>query len=505
MRFASRLIYLKGELIDFEGRPYLPAIYASKARNLVVRASRQVEKTTFLAISILHAAVMHPGIRMLYVCPRMEQARVFARTRLQPILASSPILSQYLAGGRPYRLPVMNLQFANGSSLYVRAAYRSADAVRGISADILLVDECQDVAAGDLPVLRETLSHSTIGRTILCGTPKLVDNHLEGMFNQSTANEWQVPCSGCRHDAILDERCIGPTGIMCPNCGTLLDKRCGLWVPRNPNATWGDGFWINALMVPWKNNHDEILECQRTYDVARFRNEVLGLPVSLGEHIVTREQLEACCANVPMARTVEDVPLQFRKHIIAGVDWGAGGAARTAVVVGYLRPEGIFDVCHFARIGGREDPEFVKRSVIQICRDFRVRWIAADVLGNGSVYNRLLLDEIGDNADLYALLYSAIGSEPYEDGILWKWPIGRTNSIGYLFSNIKTQRIQFPRVNDCGTFLDEFAAEVAEYDDKNRCIKFSHAKTQPDDILHATNYALKFATRGRSLFAQDDD
>ena len=73
----------------------------------------------------------------------------------------------------------------------------SADAARGISADLLLVDEFQDIAAGDLPVLQETLSHSTDGRTILTGTPKSIDNHLSAVFHQSTANEWTMTCEGC--------------------------------------------------------------------------------------------------------------------------------------------------------------------------------------------------------------------------------------------------------------------------------------------------------------------
>ena len=36
MNFARRLVYLKKQLIDFTGRPYLPPIYASTGRNLVV-------------------------------------------------------------------------------------------------------------------------------------------------------------------------------------------------------------------------------------------------------------------------------------------------------------------------------------------------------------------------------------------------------------------------------------------------------------------------------------
>jgi hypothetical protein len=31
---------------------------------------------------------------------------------------------------------------------------------------------------------------------------------------------------------------------------------------------------------------------------------------------------------------------------------------------------------------------------------------------------------------------------------------------------------------------------VAEYDDHNRTVRYSHPQTQQDDALHATNYAL---------------
>jgi Phage terminase large subunit (GpA) len=502
MNFARRLVYHKKHLIDFGGRPYLPAIYATTARNLVLRASRQVEKSTFLALTILYLAATYPGIQILYVCPRMEQARLFARTRLMSILANSPLLRQVLIGNSARQPPVTNMLFANGSALFVRAAYRSADSVRGIAADVLLIDEFQDVAAGDLPVLQETLSHAKDGRTILCGTPKLIDNHLDAMFSQSTANEWKIHCSGCGHDAILDERSIGPSGIMCPQCQAALDKLAGRWVPRNPQSTWGEGYWVNALMVPWKKNHDVILECQRTYDFARFRNEVLGIPVSLGDHIVTRQQLEACCTDQPMAQSIKDVPREFRKDIIAGIDWGGGGIARTAVVIGFVRPEGVFEICHFARLGGREEPDLVKRQVADLCQKFQVRWIGADGLGNGSVYNRLLLDSLKYRPDLYALLYSTSDSEPCRDGVLMKWSIARTGSIGHLFSCIHKQKIRFPNVAECGAYLDEFAGEVAEYDDKNRCVKYTHPATQPDDSLHAANYALQIASRGLRRFTQ---
>ncbi len=47
MNFAGRLVYLKKKRIDFSGRPYLPAIYNSTARNLVLRQPTGREEYIF--------------------------------------------------------------------------------------------------------------------------------------------------------------------------------------------------------------------------------------------------------------------------------------------------------------------------------------------------------------------------------------------------------------------------------------------------------------------------
>ena len=59
LNFCERFVYLDGKLISFEDRPYLPAIYASNKRNIVLRCSRQTEKSTFLANTIIHEACMN--------------------------------------------------------------------------------------------------------------------------------------------------------------------------------------------------------------------------------------------------------------------------------------------------------------------------------------------------------------------------------------------------------------------------------------------------------------
>ena len=80
-------------------------------------------------------------------------------------------------------------------------------------------------------------------------------------------------------------------------------------------------------MVPWLN-YDKILDRQRTYDLPKFKNEVLGLSTTTGENVVTREELEACCTDFPMTGGIDQ--LTMGNALMAGVDWGGGGTSRTA-------------------------------------------------------------------------------------------------------------------------------------------------------------------------------
>jgi hypothetical protein len=96
---------------------------------------------------------------------------------------------------------------------------------------------------------------------------------------------------------------------------------------------------------------------------------------------------------------------------------------------------------------------------------------------------------------LYAIYYSAGEHEPTADGALWRWTVNRSRAIGVLMARIKQKQLLFPCRQDTDIYLDEFACETAQYDDQQRAIKYVHPQAQPDDTLHATNYALLIATR----------
>ena len=186
----------------------------------------------------------------------------------------------------------------------------------------------------------------------------------------------------------------------------------------------------------------------------------------------------------------------MRHRLVAGIDWGGSSLSRTVLVIGYMRDDDHFVVVFWERYSAREDPDEILKAVTHRCRAFETRVIAADGASSGNVYNNLLLNSLPELLGLYAMYYSQSDQEPRQyKGRLWNWTIGRTPSIGMVFTRIKKQRILFPRLEDSSSFLDEIWCEIAEYDDHQRSIKYTHSETQPDDTLHALNYAQTLARR----------
>jgi hypothetical protein len=492
--FCRHFVNLNGEPISFAGRPYLPAVYAVNAGNLVIRASRQVEKSTFLANTIAHECCRNEHAKILVVLPREEQAHSFFHDRLLPILDKSPILRRALLG-KGSRVQVNNLLLSNGATIKLRPAFHNADACRGQSATMLIVDELQDLAPKCLAVLKETLSHARAGRMLLSGTPKLIDNDLETIFSLSTANLWTIPCVACGNDVTIDERCLGPLGLICPRCQSAINAAQGRWVATNPGATWGQGFCISHPMVPWIE-HRDLLERMQEYDLFQLRNEVLGLSTTLGEHAVTMAELEDCCQSEPMWNPNQAAARQDGRNLIAGVDWGGGTNSRTVLVIGELTADFVFHVRYVAAFRPTEDPLYSVEKVAQICRQLRVSAIAADS-GMGLTNNRLLFEKYPPPYSLYAITYAPTQKAPTKDGHLMKWTVDRTVTLSHIFTRVRKQTLRFPPLAEMREFLPEFACVVAVHDAAQRSIKFTHAESQRDDTLHATNYAILLAVHAR--------
>jgi len=72
---------------------------------------------------------------------------------------------------------------------------------------------------------------------------------------------------------------------------------------------------------------------------------MLGIAHTLGDHIVTREEVEACCTERPMAASLADISARIA-NANAGrsrLGWRCS-FGETALVIGYITDNGQLDV-----------------------------------------------------------------------------------------------------------------------------------------------------------------
>ena len=174
-------------------------------------------------------------------------------------------------------------KFVTHSDITFRYAFLHADRVRGISADMLLLDEIQDVLTEVIPVIEEALSHSPYKILRYSGTPKSLDNTISYYWNRfSTKNEWVVPCDGCNNWNVLGLKNIGKTGLICSKCGKAISTRheraqwasmrSPEWIKNPPVSNPFEGYRIPQVMCPWVSWED-ILDKRKRYTKAQFFNE----------------------------------------------------------------------------------------------------------------------------------------------------------------------------------------------------------------------------------------
>ncbi len=109
---------------SFKGRPYLRSMYDSPWPNILLKCSRQVEKSTQIGNKALCLTTLIPGFQFLYVSPSTLQAKVFSRDRIiAPIEMSSVLQSNFDMKHQS----VFELRGKNHSVIRMRYAYLSAD------------------------------------------------------------------------------------------------------------------------------------------------------------------------------------------------------------------------------------------------------------------------------------------------------------------------------------------------------------------------------------------
>ena len=496
------------EIAEIEdlGKQEVFHIETKKYHNYVVGGLITHNSTT-LGNRLLCYSALTNNFRSLFVAPSAEQAKVFSNDRIKDVIEASPMLRTYTSTRNDQA--VFFKKFINYSQIRLRYAYLTADRVRGISADLVLIDEIQDILVDNIPVIEQCAFHSKYKLFIYSGTPKSVDNTIEFYWSEfSTQNEWIVPCErhgmpsdpGTWHWNILAEKNIGPKGLICDRCGEDIDARHpnAQWASMNPRTSSNtdkvtfEGYRIPQIMVPWVD-WSEVTIAQEQYSRSQFMNEKLGLSYDSGIRPITRSQLQVICKPEIRIGDIESFrTLAQGQSVYAGVDWGPGeNASYTTISFGGYFGTGNFSIFYIHRFTGRDlDPELQLDLISQMLSQLHVRIIGVDY-GGGFYQNDKLIKRFGAAKVMKYQYNPRQKKKIYWEPNLKRWMCHRTEVMSDLFNAMKAKKLDLPCWDD---FQDPYGQDIlnifTEYNERLRMNEYKRPPGKTDDGFHSILYCL---------------
>jgi hypothetical protein len=511
VEFAVKLSIAGGTRdFSFDEREYLRDIYDASSRRVLLKCGRQVEKSTLLGNLCLAYSALNPAFKTLYVSSAAQQAQVFSADRIKEPIDTSKVLSALT--NKDLSQNVFFKQFTNRSQIRLRYAFLSADRVRGIPADMILIDEIQDILTDNIPVIEECASHSEHKLMRYSGTPKSLDNTIEKYWaDHSTQNEWLVPCDHCNNWNELGERNIGKKGPICGKCGEPINVRHerAQWASKQPRTEENEdrvsyeGFRIPQIMVPWvvadEEGWKDILLKQEQYSRARFHNEVLGLSFDMGTRPLKRNHIESCCLDSVKMAEVDDLVNKAGGVVFMGLDWGTGESSSFTVMTlgGYI--EGRFTIFFAHRFTGQElEPPVQLDIIARMVHRAKVKLIGADY-GGGFDRNDFLQRTFG-REKVWKYQYAARPNQK----LLWqpklqRFIVHRTEVLSDMFNAIKRRQLRFPCWNEFqAPYAEDMLNIFSEHNDMLNMTQYKISPGRSDDTMHSILYCFLVSMLYRS-------
>lgn len=491
------------ELLCWNNEPYslrerqpLVSLYdITQEDTILLMMGRQYGKSTFIASDSLMDAAAIPFFNTLYVSPRQDQTSEFSNSKLLPFIRFSPKFRKLMVRSNVIQ-NVNKKTFSNGSGITLKYAYHTADAIRGISADKVTIDEIQDIIMGNVPVIEECLSGSKYQWRTYAGTPKTLNNTLAVKWAQSTQNEWIMKCPHCNKWNILGIENIGPEYMICKKCGKELPRDAqGQWLAKKKidhESIFSVGFRVPQLISPtvkW----NKIIEKYKTYSHVKFMNEVMALPCDNSANPLTEADLRKACDESRKLLLTRDVNCAGQ-HIVLGVDWGHGDISLTAktggaptgytvVTAGYYDYSGRFRVLGMHKFEGSEsDPIFQVDYVVRLATMLNATAIGVD-WGAGFLHNAQLRQRLRPDMVIEWQATDSLRVQAKWIAEASRMMFNRTDCMTDRFVEIKNGSVLFFNWNEFKHFAPDFLTICVAFRSSNNNMYYDHVL--PDDSFHS--------------------
>ena len=512
--FSQKILYLDGKPFSLDGLPYMVTIMNTDSEKLLLMTGRQVAKSTTIGATSITELASKPFWRSLYVAPRDNQVSQFNNDKLNPMINNSPIIKNYYVNSS-CTMQTQAKEFLNGSMMYLRSCYHTADGIRGISANSVYLDEVQDIILDNIPVIEECTARKTPKRMVFCGTPKTFDNCIQKLWEQTTQHYWAMKCKGCTKwnvPIVVDN--LGEDGLICKYCGKPLDVATGEYVGKYPDRDFV-GYHISQAMIagvpqtgiPWSRLIEKLNN--PLYSEAKFFNECLGYSYDNGAKLLVESDVVACCDPETTEFTTNRKGEWGIYTVVATVDWGVlGGNTHTVVTIGGLDHQDKLRVFFSQKFPVDQDPLSQMDQIVKLIASAAPVLIVCD-RGGGSLANSVLRKHF-PNVKVYEIEYKARVTAGMEfNDKSRSWVTDRTRAMAGVVLDIKSQRMIFPAYKVIKPFAEDLLTLSCEYNDRIRAFQIIRDINVPDDFAHTLVYlrlgARYFAKNPRAFKHQLDD
>jgi len=275
---------------------------------MVIKKASQIGASEYLISYALHAADERRATA-LYVFPTDTHVSDFSSARLGPAIEASSYLAEIVVEGRAIGgkrgADRVTLKRVRDRFVYLRGARVEADGsapqLKAIDADVLILDEVDEMDPRAPEIAVKRLGHSSIGEERWASTPTYPGMSIDRAWQESDQREWMVRCEHCGewqaltiHQVVEEwdalQRPVAWHGMpdgawpACARCGGQVDRLApGRWV-----AAWPERQTVGYHPTRMASAQADLLEIVRRLQSTDETRRKETLNQDLGEAYVPR-------------------------------------------------------------------------------------------------------------------------------------------------------------------------------------------------------------------------
>lgn len=338
--------HINGANYSFRDHEYQERILRDESSEVYIRKCSQVGLTELSVRLALALCNVIPGYTVAYTLPTASFAATIMRTRIDPIIESSP----YLSAAIHKTTDNSDVKRFGDSYLYLKGC-QSTNAPISVPCDHLIHDEIDFSSPETISQYQSRLTHSKWKRKTKLSTPTVPKRGIDYEFQRSRRHFNMVKCDHCGHWFIPDYfehvrlpgydddlRKINKHNLIkydhrkayvaCPSCGKAPDLSPAHreWVAENPDDHYiAAGYQVTPFDAPGFITPGYLIEASTQYKrYIDFINFNLGLPAEDRESTLLAEELKAIIVQMSPGGLgrVMGLDMGMECHcIVADVTW----------------------------------------------------------------------------------------------------------------------------------------------------------------------------------------